>query len=369
MKPLIGILAADDRHPFRGNPFNFAALIRTARSRGYEMVVITPTSLRERKQTVTCFRLLNQRGRPRWQQTTVQKPSVFYNRLPDRTYERRADVQNILKQLQKEPQIDLFNPRFFDKWRLYQMVRQSTHLATLLPETLSLTERDALQMMLERHKALVAKPIHGKAGIGMMRLTQSPSGYQLQYQNEKQKKTFQLHKITTLWKTIQTLKGRQDYLLQQSIPLAHYDGRPFDLRALLQKDRQGHWGITGIGVRVAGPQALSTHVPMGGRIASLSLVLNQTFGLHQKQIRAKIADTTLKLARYIDQHEEGLLGEMSMDLGIEENGKLWFFEANAKPMKFDEPSIRRRSLQNIVDFALYLRQQQRRKINDAHISL
>jgi hypothetical protein len=369
MKPLLGILAADDRYPFRGNPLNFAAIIRTARSRGYEMVVITPTFLRDRTSTVSCFRLLNKHGRPRWQQTTVPTPSVFYNRLPDRTYERRADVQSILKQLQKEPHIDVFNPRFFDKWQLFQMIRQSSDLARLLPETHSLDEPETLQKLLQKHGSLVAKPIHGKAGIGMMRLSQSSSGYQLQYQNEKQKRTFHLNKATTLWKTLQTLKGRQDYLLQQCIPLALFAGRPYDLRALLQKNGHGRWGITGIGVRVAGPKAVSTHVPMGGRIAPLSLVLNQTFGSQQKQIRAKIEETTLKLAHYIDQHEKGRLGEMSMDLGIEENGEIWFFEANAKPMKFDEPSIRRRSLQNIVDFALYLQRQQRGRVNDAYSSL
>lgn len=369
MKPLLGILAADDRYPFRGNQLNFAALIRTARSRGYEIIVVTPTFLRNRTHTISCFRLLNKHGRPRWQQTTVPTPSVIYNRLPDRIYERRTDVQNLLKQLQEDSHINLFNPRFFDKWHLFRLVSQSTQLAPLLPETHLLTKQDILHMLLQKHDLVVAKPIHGKAGIGMMRLSRSLSGFQLQYQNEKQKRTFQLSKLSTLWKTLQTLKGQRDYLLQPCIPLAHYEGRPFDLRALLQKDGQGRWGVTGIGVRVAGPQALSTHVPMGGRIASLSSVLKHTFGTQQNRIRANVEETTLKLARYIDQNEKGLIAEMSMDLGVEKNGKLWFFEANAKPMKFDEPSIRRRSLHNIVDFALFLHQQQGGRMQDAYSSL
>lgn len=369
MKPLLGILAADDRFPFRGNQLNFAALIRTARSRGYEIVVITPTSLRDRTSSVPCFRLLNERGRPSWQQTTVSTPSVFYNRLPDRAYEARTDIQSILKQLQTKPNVDLFNPHFFDKWHLFQLVRQSNKLAKLLPETIFLTELDTLRSMLKKHGTLVAKPIHGKAGIGMMRLSRSSSGYQLEYQNEQQKKTFQIHHTATLWKTLQTLKGQQEYLLQQCIPLAHYQGRPFDLRTLLQKNGRGRWGITGIGVRVAGAQSLSTHVPMGGRIAPLETVLKQTFGAQKNPIRMKVEKIALELAHYIDQHEEGLLGEMSMDLGIEKNGKVWFFEANAKPMKFDEPSIRRRSLHNLVDYALYLRRLQRRRVNDAYSSM
>jgi hypothetical protein len=45
---------------------------------------------------------------------------------------------------------------------------------------------------------------------------------------------------------------------------------------------------------------------------------------------------------------------MSMDLGVDTTGKLWFFEANSKPMKFDEPHIREKSLRRLVRFWKYL---------------
>ncbi|UUZ93289.1 YheC/YheD family protein [Paenibacillus sp. P25] len=45
---------------------------------------------------------------------------------------------------------------------------------------------------------------------------------------------------------------------------------------------------------------------------------------------------------------------MSMDLGVDTNGDLWFFEANSKPMKFDEPPIRKKSLENLIRYSLYL---------------
>ncbi|MNE78462.1 hypothetical protein D3C80_1748710 [compost metagenome] len=48
---------------------------------------------------------------------------------------------------------------------------------------------------------------------------------------------------------------------------------------------------------------------------------------------------------------------MSMDLGIDTEGSMWFFEANAKPMKFDEPHIRKKSLERIFQFSHYLSRQ------------
>ena len=50
----------------------------------------------------------------------------------------------------------------------------------------------------------------------------------------------------------------------KEFPLIRYQQRPCDFRILIQKDHQGIWQVTGIGVRVAGKNAISTHVPMGG---------------------------------------------------------------------------------------------------------
>lgn len=43
-----------------------------------------------------------------------------------------------------------------------------------------------------------------------------------------------------------------------------------------------------------------------------------------------------------------------MDLGIDKNGDIWFFEANAKPMEFDEPNIRQTSLLRLLQYFRYL---------------
>ncbi len=48
-----------------------------------------------------------------------------------------------------------------------------------------------------------------------------------------------------------------------------------------------------------------------------------------------------------------------MDLGIDSEGVLWFFEANSRPMKFDEPLIRKKSLERIFHYSDYLIKQQR----------
>ncbi|MNO08507.1 hypothetical protein D3C81_2311920 [compost metagenome] len=48
---------------------------------------------------------------------------------------------------------------------------------------------------------------------------------------------------------------------------------------------------------------------------------------------------------------------MYMHLGVDEEGGLWFFEANSRPMKFDEPAIRKLSLERIFQYCQHLARQ------------
>ncbi|MDT2258644.1 hypothetical protein P7H06_02360 [Paenibacillus larvae] len=68
----------------------------------------------------------------------------------------------------------------------------------------------------------------------------------------------------------------------------------------------------------------------------------------------------LELAQQIEKASRQKLGEMSMDLGIDITGKIWFFEANSKPMKFDEPDIRKKSLERIIQYSMFLTAKQKR---------
>ncbi|WP_052186947.1 YheC/YheD family protein [Thermoactinomyces sp. Gus2-1] len=81
-------------------------------------------------------------------------------------------------------------------------------------------------------------------------------------------------------------------------------------------------------------------------------------------VKERIEQVGIRTARWIENQQNALLGEMSMDLGIEKDGSLWIFEANSKPMKFDEPNIRRRSLRRLIEYSLYRSRGFRIRSND-----
>lgn len=354
--PLIGILAADGGNFFFGNRQNFADLIRTGREMGVQIAVLTPSGIQENGQSVKGFTLdYSKSDKNRWLPARFPLPPVIYNRLPNRKVEKKPHVKKLLQELLASQKVYLFNPSFFDKWTFFKHMKESTDLHSLLPDTARLDSPTTLINMLKRHHDLYLKPIEGKAGIGMMRLRSVPRGWELIHQTTKEKRKRILPHFSSCYKLIKKYVQHKPYLIQQTIPLATYQGQPFDVRMLLQKDGNGTWQVTGIGIRVAGKEAISTHVPMGGRIAHFDDVLADIFGKDIDTLRERLEQTGLAVAQWLEQKQGHTLGEMSLDLGIETSGRIWVFEANAKPQKFDEPDIRARSLERLIQYADYMK--------------
>ncbi|PTX63269.1 YheC/D-like protein [Melghirimyces profundicolus] len=352
--PFIGILTSGTLKGFMGNRSNFIDLIRTGRRMGVTIFVLTPEGLKEGAHTVQGFLLNPGVNGNRWVPATLPIPDVVYNRIPSRKLESRAQEQKILATLSNMTGVSLFNPSFFNKWTLHLHMQRSPRLARLLPDTARWNGGKLLKEMVTKHSTLFLKPVEGKAGHGMIRVTRKNRGFEIVFQTLQGKYHYFAGNLQQLKKRLIPLTRERNYVLQQGIDLARYGGSPFDLRVLMQKDGTGQWSNTGIGIRVAGKDAISTHVPMGGSIAGSPEVLRSLFGSQAPAITATIQSTSLEIASHLEQEEGKNLGEISMDLGMENDGRLWFFEANAKPMKFDEPDIRKRSLQRLIQYFLYL---------------
>lgn len=352
--PFIAILTSEGRHPFRGNRKNFIDIIRTGRQMGVTVFVLTPRGLSSHKSTVKGY-LFNPTTTEKWVLTTLPMPDIVYNRIPDRLAEQQPEEQQALNLLKNTPGIHLFNPSFFDKWILHHDLMRSTQVRRYLPVSAQWGNRRTFFTLLRRFPLLYLKPVNGKAGQNMIRITRrTDKRFDILYQTTRGIYRSHLTDPDRLFQRLQALIGSRPYLLQQGIQLASCDGRPFDLRVLLQKGATGRWGITGIGTRLAGRNAISTHVPMGGKIGDTSKVLRRVFGADHQKIRRQVEGIALQLASQIERAQNANLGEMSMDIGVDTKGRIWFFEANAKPMKFDEPDIRSRSLQRLLHYCLFL---------------
>lgn len=357
-QPNIAILTMpDEKRPFRGNHYNFIDLIRCGKEMGAFVYVITVNDVKLWNRRINSY-VYNPETKT-WTQMMLPLPDVVYNRIPTRKDELRPEVQQTIHSLLRHSHIRLFNPFFFNKWTLFEWLNKTKSTKRYIPATKRLTSLQDLELFLKHFPTVYLKPARGKAGKGIMRIeTGSPkakNSYRLIIQTFR-KSHISLHThLPKLWAVLKEQIGSEDYIIQQGIRLSSYQNRPFDLRVLVQKNRKGSWSLTGIGARVAGKLSITTHVPRGGSIDEPEKCLIATFGREAaRSILLKVKKTAYSIARRIEKASGHTLGEMSMDLGVDTSGQIWFFEANSRPMKFDEPDIRKKSLERIIQYSLYL---------------
>lgn len=348
--PIIGILTVGKGTTLLGNKANFIDIMQAGYDIGAFVYVFTPQDILWDEQRIQ-GRLFDRKTK-RWISSLMPFPDVVYNRIPNRQYETEQEVQATLLKLQQIPNLKLFNPCFFDKWELYQMLSPS-HLSIHIPKTKVIINESSLKDFLSQYQSVYIKPSSGKAGKGIYYVERKNKGYILK--STKNRETSKsCSSIRNLWNVLYPEFQQKRYLIQQAIPLLTHKGRPFDVRVLVQKNISGNWQVSGVGIRVAGAGGITTHVPQGGKIVSVEKALLPHFGAKgtQKMV-GQIKEAALQVARTIEGHFQQL-GEMSMDIGISNQGQLWFFEANAKPMKFDEPKIRSTSLRRVIEYSMFL---------------
>lgn len=346
----------DDVQLFRGNRSNFVDIIRTGQSMGFIVYVLTVKNLLLTKSSLKGF--VYNELEDAWQQRLLPFPDILYNRIPLREDEIQPAVKRKIIACQKHPRVTLFNPAFFNKWDLFEWLRLSKTTKPYIPTTRKLITVTGLGRMMQKHSYLYLKPESGKAGKGIMTIkvhAEKQLPYRLKIQENKKSATYNCSTIYKLWSRIQKQRGHEAYIAQQGIKLASFNERRFDLRALVQKNQRGQWDITGIGARIAGVSSITTHVPRGGMIEDPEKLLIHSFNEELgRKLLIKAKNTAVLIAKQIEQASGQLLGEMSMDLGVDSDGNMWFFEANSKPMKFDEPHIRKKSLERIFHYGAYL---------------
>ncbi|MBP1906734.1 hypothetical protein J2Z32_003398 [Paenibacillus turicensis] len=357
-RPVIAILTVSDKVKlFRGNHANFRDIVKTGREMNTLVYVVTVKDLKLHAPKVQGYGY--DPNEKTWIRNWFPLPDVIYNRIPLREDENKPKVKQKIEECLEHPSIQLYNPYFFNKWRLFDWLKKSQGTKALVPDTKRLLSSKSLAGMLKQYGSLYLKPESGKAGKGIMLLQwdeASPRPLCLIIQGHHHKNiVYRTASLPKLWKRIRKESGACAYIMQEAIELSSYRNRHFDLRVLVQKTGKGNWMITGIGARLAGLKRITTHVPQGGSIEEPEKLLLSSFGQEMTSLLMnKLKSSAILIAKHLEKSCGYMLGEMSMDLGIDRNGKLWFFEANAKPMKFDETHIRKKSLERVIQYSHYL---------------
>ncbi|GGH88039.1 hypothetical protein JOD43_003588 [Pullulanibacillus pueri] len=291
-----------------------------------------------------------------WQEQTLPFPQLVYDRTPNRRAERLTMVKDIKQRFQQDYGIPWFNPQFFNKWDIHTRLQGHPLASQYLPKTYPLTEK-YLKTALSNFTTVYIKPKKSSHGVGIKRVTALDHGkitcqtntidgsYSKQYPSLK-------HFLVSEFQDHPT----EHYFLQQGIPLKTKDGKPFDFRIHTNKDGQGQWQVSACAIKIADPSKITTHNQYGGEIHSLVECLGKE---KAKVYYDFLKEEALTLSQILDEQIKDLIGELGLDLGIDEDNRVWLFEINARPGKviFHHPKIRKQEKyvnHYWIDYCTYL---------------
>ena len=267
-------------------------------------------------------------------------PDVIYNRIHSRKLEQSKPFKLFRKRLETFS-IPLFNERFLSKWEVYNQIFQEEHLFPFLPKTKTYTI-EHLHELAHEYETIFIKPVHGSQGRNIIKLKKGDDGhYTIQtsiaslYDNFKVKYT-----LAEIHHQIKPILHNRLYIIQQGIELSMYESCSMDFRVLCHKNLNNYWKVTSIVARVAARDEFVSNIARGGKVLKPLHVLQTSLG-HKKSIEvlALMKELALETASIISSSSTGITGELGIDIGVDQEGKLWIIEVNSKPSKNFEDGL------------------------------
>lgn len=358
--PLIGIFTAgfteSTLRPIGERSLFFAKFLSLDESLGLFSFVFGAHHINWEEGTITGFTY----GKNGWKQVNFPFPNAVYDRLPNRRIENHQALRLVKKRLTDEYSIPWYNPGFFNKWSIHKLLIHDTQAAKYLPATHHTPSISQMEDMLASYQCIYLKPANGSLGLGVYQLMYSreENYYYSRYRDEKEVNRLRKYpSIEHFLKASFKDKHLSSYLAQQGVKLIRLEGKPIDFRVHTNKDEHGIWKVTAIAAKVAGKGSVTTHLNNGGVVKTLEEIYDDP----QERIKAfhNLTEAAIILSKSIDDNIKGFIGEIGFDIGIDQNGKIWMFEANSKPGRsiFCHPELKDADLLSrkaSLEYGLYL---------------
>jgi hypothetical protein len=365
-RPVVGILTTgvrqDAERPVGGRTALLGDFVRAAREWNALCYIFNASDIDRERGTVRGVTLVGPPGRERWKMYRFPLPAVVYNRVPHRKAEFSPTVIACKTYLAKQ-RIPLFNERFLSKREMYNWLLNDPSTVDLTPQTQRMQSAAVMERFCRKHDLVFFKPAGGSLGMGIYRVERGKDHYSVRYRRGKEHVTRTFNSAEQLYAFIKTSNPRSTYMMQQGIRLRRYQGNITDFRVHLHKNGAGLWEAVGIGGKVAGKTAVTTHVHNGGRVVDGEVILAAWYGDDAPLMRERLVEVSLRVCRVLERHLNGPTGELGLDVGIDEQGHVWVFEGNAKPGRAifrhrDLKQAGRRSARMILEYAAYLMNRQ-----------
>ncbi|REK75210.1 hypothetical protein DX130_13180 [Paenibacillus paeoniae] len=210
---------------------------------------------------------------------------------------------------------------------------KDTELRQYVPRTVSFS-RSNLQMMTDAYSSIYVKPDIGSLGIGVCKVKRKRKGYELKAVEGKRQWKAYYDSFSGLFGKLSGMKQGK-LIIQQGIKLDRVNGRPYDIRAMVQRRPKGQWICTGFMVKVGAAKKIVTNYYQGGTVYTLGK-LHRKLGLSTddsgRRERA-LTIASLRIARLLSGRQSGM-NEIGVDFARDSAGSLWVLEVNSNHPQF-----------------------------------
>lgn len=270
--------------------------------------------------------LVKQEGR--WSSRILRIPAVIHNRAIFHSPMYLSQCRKLVDQ-----GVVLFNFwNRYSKMRIAEILGKSEEVKPYLPVSVPFS-LNHLANMGQEYVSLMVKPDRGTVGEGIIKVDRiSPLEWKVKYR-EGTNLAERSVQTGELYRKLKRMVGKHEYLVQETIDLATYQGCPFDLRVSVQKDGRGEWGVTGMVGKAARPGHFLSNVAQGGTVHHLEDLLENEFGLSSREIEKRVKYAALKVVHVLDQHLPHL-ADVGFDFGIDRQGHPFFIEMNGRDQRY-----------------------------------
>ncbi|HZW48546.1 MAG TPA: YheC/YheD family protein [Bacillota bacterium] len=335
--PVFGILYRDvtvSNHEtgFGFEDYHFRQLARLSTNYGFRTVVFSPKGLDYTHQTMEGYCLTS---KSEWQFELFPLPSVIYYRGVSIYIEENSERIQALQCLTclGIPSLNnsLFTLLLDHKLNFYLFLKE-TYLSSFLPETREYCG-DALSEMLQHYRVLFLKPTAGYESRGLIRLQQTDSVWQIDYNDDDGVlSTRNLFSVNDLLQYVNQVIHSQDYLIQAGIASFQWDHKIFEQRILMQRCGK-NWLQACHVIRSSGSQDIP-FITAEREITANSNALAALLSIKQRdRVEAQI-QTAIRGLTHLFEQKPYEASEFSCDFMLDTAGKIWLLECNAKPSGF-----------------------------------
>lgn len=311
------------RRPYHQQTTFFRRLIKEGKQIGVRVYIFCPRDIRWKKRRIRGWTW----NGSRWSARIYPFPDAVFDRVSAKAFSDYAGVASA-RRLFRRARVPLFNTRLGGKWSLHHAFSKNPDLMEALPPTRILTT-NSLKSMLHRYGEVFTKPVNGGQGKGIAWVKRVSGGYVYRIHGRRGNRSGRVRSLSALRSRIGGFRRR--LIVQKAIPVLTFGGRPFDVRALVQRRLDGEWKLTGMVTRIGKPRSRVTNIHAGGRALPLDEVLFQA-GADAATIAAvmqqaeRIALAAAHTAAESTQHA----AEFGIDLAIDQDFRCWLLEANSR---------------------------------------